>query len=118
LLDLGDAKVLICGMGRIGGGAFEHLQTLYDDKEIIGIDYDIRKSNLYKNSNYTVYQGDTSNPDLWSRLKHNNDTLKIVLLCMPNHEANLDTTKAIRDWGQNSLSFYKSHRDKSGLNSL
>ncbi len=98
LLELGTARVLICGMGRIGAGAFEHLQTLYENDDIIGIDFDDDKVNRYRDSAYTVYQGDTSNPDLWSRL-NSNGKLEMVLLCMPNHEGNLDSTKVIREWG-------------------
>ena len=99
LLELGAAKVLICGMGRIGHGAFDHLQTIYKDHEVIGIDFDEVKVNLYHETPYTVYQGDTSNPDLWSRLNNHNGILEMILLCMPNHEANLESTQAIREWG-------------------
>ncbi len=99
LLELGTARVLICGMGRIGAGAFEYLQTLYKDSDVIGIDFDEDKVKRYSDSSSTVYQGDTSNPDLWSRLNNNNGKLEMILLCMPNHEANLDSTKVIREWG-------------------
>ncbi|MEH6455186.1 MAG: cation:proton antiporter [Cocleimonas sp.] len=99
LLDLATAKILICGMGRIGNGAFQHLQTSHGDDDIIGIDFDEVKVDLYHNTPYTVYQGDTSNPDLWNRLNNNNGKLEMILLCMPNHEANLESTRVIREWG-------------------
>ena len=99
LLELANAKILICGMGRIGNGAFQHLQTIYADGEVIGIDFDEVKVDLYRDTPYTVYHGDTSNPDLWSRLNNNNGKLEMILLCMPNHEANLDSTRIIREWG-------------------
>ncbi len=99
LLDLGIARILVCGMGRIGNGAFEHLQTMYEDKEVIGIDFDEVKVTRYRESPHTVYQGDSSNPDLWSRLNNNNGKLEMILLCMPHHSSNLVSTEVIREWG-------------------
>ena len=97
-LDLGTAKVLICGMGRIGAGAYEYLKLHYKSQDIAGIDFNEKKIERYNESQSIMYQGDSSNPDLWNRL-NNSPKLEMILLCMPHHEGNLESTKAIREWG-------------------
>ncbi len=99
LLKLDKARVLVCGMGRVGSGTFEHLQTLYENGDIIGIDFNEDKVNRYRESEYTVYQGDASNPDFWNRVNLAGNSLELIMLCIPNHEANLSSAKAIREWG-------------------
>ncbi len=98
-LELGTARVLVCGMGRIGSGAFEHLQTLYENGDIVGIDFNEDKVKHYQQAGYEVYQGDASNPDFWNRVTIAGSQLEMILLCIPNHEANLESIKAIREWG-------------------
>jgi len=98
-LELGTARVLVCGMGRIGSGAFDHLQTLYENGDIVGIDYNENKIKYYQQAGYKVYLGDASNPDFWNRVTIAGHKLEMILLCIPNHEANLDSIKAIREWG-------------------
>jgi predicted Kef-type K+ transport protein len=99
LLELGKARVLVCGMGRVGSGAFAHLHTLYENGDIIGIDFNEDKVKRYRDSEYTVYQGDASNLDFWNRVDLTGNRLEMILLCIPNHEANMASTRVIHEWG-------------------
>jgi len=98
-LELGAPKVLVSGMGRIGGGAIKHLESSYKKGEIVGIDYDLKKVEDYHQAGYQVVYGDASNPDFWERVKNSPQQLEMIMLCMPNHEAVLQSAKTIRKWG-------------------
>lgn len=95
---LDDAEVLVCGLGRVGLGAYNHLSENMG-KKVAGIDFEHRTTLDQQQNNLTVLQGDVSNPDFWLRVKRYKLQLETILLCMPNHQANLRTAKAIRDWG-------------------
>jgi predicted Kef-type K+ transport protein len=97
-LDLGQPRVIICGMGRVGSGAYEHLQATYG-KHIAGFDFDEEEVKKQQLLGKTVAIGDTSNPDFWQRLEHHKPLLEMILLCVPAHHSTLTTTKAIREWG-------------------
>lgn len=99
LLDIGNASVLICGMGRVGSGAFKHLLAHYENSNIIGIDFNEDKLNDYKQTKYRLIHGDTSNPDFWHRINHAGRKVDMILLCIPSHKANLMSAKVIREWG-------------------
>lgn len=99
VLDLGTARVLVCGMGRVGSGAFDHLKTLYQRSDIIGIDFNEDKVKNYRKSKNAVFQGDASNFEFWDRVNLEGHQLEMILLCIPSHKANLISAKAIREWG-------------------
>ena len=94
-IDLGDTRVLICGMGRVGIGAYEHLYKSYDG-HVKGIDFDDTKFNDHVNAQRKLILGDSGSPEFWQRIKSNNQ-LELIMLCMPNHEANKNAIEAIRD---------------------
>jgi len=98
LIRLGNHRALVCGMGRVGAGAYEHLHTRFEG-EVIGVDYDEEKITLNRGMGREIIQGDASNPDFWQRVDSKGHALELVMLCMPNHEANVSAAKAIREWG-------------------
>ncbi len=99
ILHLGNARVLICGMGRIGSGAYQHLLKTYGKDGVIGVDFDEDKVSHHQQHERNVLRGDSSNPDFWHRITGYEQQLEIILLCMPNHQANLKTAEATRAWG-------------------
>lgn len=99
MLHLGNTRVLICGMGRIGSGAYLHLLKTYGKEGVIGIDFDEEKVTHHQQHGHTVLRGDSSNPDFWHRITSYEHPLEVILLCMPNHQANLKTAEAARAWG-------------------
>lgn len=98
-LHLGKARVLICGMGRIGSGAYLYLQETGGAESVAGVDFDEDKVSRHQQYGRTVIHGDSSNPDFWQRIANHEKQLETILLCMPNHQANLKTAKAARTWG-------------------
>jgi predicted Kef-type K+ transport protein len=98
LVHLGSHRALVCGMGRIGGGAYDQLQTVFRDA-VVGVDFDEEKISLNRSHGRQIIQGDAGNPDFWQRVERKGNQLELVMLCMPNHEANVNAARAIREWG-------------------
>lgn len=97
-INLGRTKALVCGMGRVGHGAYEQLHRSLGDY-VVGIDTQTEKINAHQQAGRKVFNGDASNPDFWLRVGRVKPELETVLLCLPNHPTNLRAAKAIRDWG-------------------
>ena len=98
-VSLSPAKVLICGMGRIGSGAYNRLVEEYGQEGVVGVDFDESKFHFHARDGHRVIHGDSSNPDFWHRLTDSPDDFERILLCMPNHSANLHSAEAVRAWG-------------------
>ena len=98
-LSVAPARVLICGMGRIGSSAYNRLVEEYGVDGVAGVDFDENKFHFHARDGHRVIHGDSSNPDFWSRLTDAPDSFERILLCMPNHNANLRSAEAARAWG-------------------
>jgi len=93
LPNLGDAEILILGMGRVGSGAYEAMHKVHGDK-VIGIDADIRRVEQHQKLNRNVIIGDAEDIDFWDGV----DIKKIhlVMLAMPNHDDMLQTVRRLK----------------------
>ncbi|VAW69776.1 Putative glutathione-regulated potassium-efflux system protein KefB [hydrothermal vent metagenome] len=80
-IDIGNAQVLIFGMGRVGTGVYDTLLEQYGD-DLLGIDYDQKVINKHIKNGRNVIVGDATDYDFWERLKP--DSIKLILLDMPN----------------------------------
>ena len=97
-IELGDASVLIFGMGRVGMGAYDSvLQRLGD--VVIGIDLNQETVDAHLRANRRVVCGNVVDPDFWMRINLNHDTVKLIMLAMPNHRENLFAARQLRDMG-------------------
>ncbi|ATG73904.1 potassium transporter Kef [Zobellella denitrificans] len=86
-IELGDARVLIVGMGRIGQGAYMELENHYRGR-LLGIDSDEKKVELLQKLNINAIKGDASDSDFWDKTNINGQ-LDYIFLAMPNHAGNL-----------------------------
>ncbi|MGB5854300.1 MAG: cation:proton antiporter family protein [Oceanisphaera sp.] len=93
-IKLGDAKVLIIGMGRIGQGAYMELESRYPG-QLLGIDSDVKKIELLKDLNINAIEGDASDSDFWDKTSIS-EQLEYIFLAMPNHAGNLYALEQIR----------------------
>ena len=98
IVQLVNTRILICGMGRIGTGAYDHLHQS-SNGHVVGIDFDDDKVKHHKDAQRKIIQGDSGSPDFWQRIEIKNNQLELIMLCMPNHEANINATEALRGWG-------------------
>lgn len=95
-IDLTDVQILICGMGRVGGGAYDHLKM---QKKIIGLDFDEQVVETQSANGRKTYYANVSGSDFWSQIDIKNSNIEWVLLCAPNVEANKAAAKLARHWG-------------------
>ena len=96
VLDFGDARVLIFGMGRVGTGAYDELRKRGHDR-VVGIE---RKPELVAShvaTNRVVVRGDAVDRDFWERARLHPD-VELVVAAMSSHEANLECVRRIREF--------------------
>ncbi|WP_419799757.1 NAD-binding protein [Terasakiella sp.] len=91
-------SVLIFGMGRIGSAVYDEM---YDqvDGHILGIDLDDKVVERHIKTGRNVIAGDASNPEFWSRVQHRESDIHLILLSMPNREANTRAAEQLREHG-------------------
>ncbi|MBF0264339.1 MAG: cation:proton antiporter [Gammaproteobacteria bacterium] len=97
LIDIGDAHILIFGMGRVGGGAYEQMEQ-YFKNQIIGIESNKDHVHTQLSLGKNVIRGDATDSDFWEKVKHNLN-IELVLLAMPNHNGNLYTAEQLYKQG-------------------
>jgi hypothetical protein len=98
-IDLGSAKAVVIGMGRIGSGAYYELQKIFGDK-ICGVEHAPDRVDFNRAQGRNVILGDASDTEFWMRLSKD-IYLEIVILAMPNHHGNVYAAHQLRNLGFN-----------------
>jgi hypothetical protein len=98
-ISLGNAEILVVGMGRVGSGAYDYLRK--QNENIIGVDNDPGKLEGNRKSGRRVLYADAEDPSFWLRL--NIDKLRAIMLALPDHEAKLSAARALRRRGFTGL---------------
>ena len=93
-VSLGDAEVLIMGMGRTGTAAYEYLQH---KTHLAALDSDPAKVLSHQQQGLNVFFADAEDQILWQGLDLSK--IKAVLLCMSDLEAKLIAARKLRDAG-------------------
>lgn len=93
-INLGDASILVLGMGRIGRGAYDELATTHQ-QPIVGIDTREESVTRHQQEGRRVILGDATDPDFWSRAVSDGN-VSLILLAMPNSQANTLALEQIR----------------------
>jgi predicted Kef-type K+ transport protein len=92
-IDIGNAKVVVIGMGRVGTGAYKEFNNLLKTN-VLGIEHDSRRAAKLKEDGYNVIVGDADDSDFWLKLKLDPD-LELVCLATPIHKVNLFAAQQI-----------------------
>jgi glutathione-regulated potassium-efflux system ancillary protein KefC len=95
-LVLGNATIAVFGMGRVGTGAYDYLRERYGGV-VIGIEANAEKVRQHQREGRNVILGDAADSDFWERVRRVSRNLKVVLLAMPEHRANLYSVEQIKD---------------------
>jgi predicted Kef-type K+ transport protein len=98
-ITLGSAAVLIVGMGRVGTGAFDYMRE--QGVHVVGVDSDTGKLERHRRAGRRVAYADAEDPSFWSRLKV--DRLRAIMLAMPDMDAKLLASRALRRRGYDGL---------------
>jgi len=92
-IQLGDARIAVLGMGRIGTGAYDDLVAHCGDV-VIGVEVDAAKVAAARAGNRRVVQADVTDPAFWHRLERGR--VQLVLLAMPAHDSNMFAFKLLK----------------------
>lgn len=95
-IDVGDADILICGMGMVGIGAYDALRERYGHRAV-GVDFDARTVATQVERGRDVVMGDATDVDFWERVDVSN--LSLIMLCIPNHTENLVAIERLTSLG-------------------
>ncbi|MFW2437916.1 MAG: cation:proton antiporter [Arenicellales bacterium] len=101
-IDLSGIRYLICGMGRVGSGAYDYLLE-QGHKNLLGLDFDadvVKSQNLLGRDTHFA---NVSSPEFWSRLDAKGNKIEWVMLCVPNSTTNEIIARLARQWGYKGL---------------
>ncbi len=109
--DLGDATIVVLGMGRVGKGAYEYLQAVYPGK-IVGVEENLGRLTQHRVDGYNCVHGDASDYDFWDSAKLNSRLL--VLVSLTNHSENLTVVHLARQFNfANTLAVVSRYPDEA-----
>lgn len=95
-MHIGDATVLLFGLGRVGSGAYD---ALTDHETVLGIDMDPERVNRHIRLGRNVIQASATDSDFWDRVSLSSSRVHLVLLAMPQLEENLFAARRLKQAG-------------------
>ena len=93
---IGDATVLLLGMGRVGSGAYDALK---DHEDVLGIDMNPASVHQHKAQGRNVIKASATDSDFWNRISLSASKVHLVMLAMPQLEENLFATRQLKQLG-------------------
>ncbi len=91
--NIGDAQMLILGMGRIGSGAYQHFADS-SDATLIGIEESVDKVFELHDKGFNVIRADANDADFWRHLPLHQ--IELILVSLTNHEENKAVVERIQ----------------------
>lgn len=95
-IDIGNARVLIFGMGRVGSGAYTQLCESYGNV-IAGIEESEIKVEALKKEGKNVVVGDASDRELWERICERD--VELAILALSNQQETLSVISILKESG-------------------
>ena len=96
--DIGNAEILIFGMGRFGTSAYDHLNKVYGRK-VLALDYDAEKVRMHREAGRNVIHDDATDQDFWEKINADHlitGQVLLVMLCMGDHSSNMYALDMLR----------------------
>lgn len=91
--DIGDATVMVLGMGRVGSGVYEYLQA-ENKYRLIGIEESSSKAKVLCAKGFNVIKADGNDGEFWRHLSLHK--LDLILVSLTNHAENLAVVEMIQ----------------------
>ncbi len=98
--DIGDAEILVAGMGRVGSGAYETMRDVFGDR-VIGIDANANAVHWHRERGHNVILADAEDLDFWQGIDAGR--LRLVMLAMPTLKDMMQTRKLLDHIGYEGL---------------
>lgn len=109
-VDLGEAKILIFGMGRIGTGAYDEIAEDFGGL-VTGVDISLESVSKHVAKGRKVIAGDATDPDFWQRINYSK--VETIMLSMPKHIQNLLALEQLQAAGfKGKVTAIANHQDQ------
>ena len=109
-LSLGDARILVMGMGRAGSAAYDYLNE--QEPRIIGLDSDPTKLRDHRSAGRRVLFADGEDAAFWERLHM--EHIEAVILAMSDIEAKVIAAQKLRKRGfSGTVTAHTMHQDEA-----
>jgi FlaA1/EpsC-like NDP-sugar epimerase len=110
LPDLGDARIAVVGMGKLGTGVYDQLVPKYGDV-LIGVDSDPDIVATHKTTGRNVVRVDATDDEMWERATET--PIKVGILALNRHQDNLGIVNRVRERNRNARMFaVAAHEDE------
>jgi len=111
---LGDAKIVVLGMGRVGKGVYRHLidhQADHGMNSVIGVEENLARIDELRDAGFRCVHGDASDRDFWERTGLANRDL--IFVSLSNHRENKSIVDLARLCGfENTLAVSSYYQDE------
>jgi len=90
-MDIGNAEILIFGMGRLGTATYDHLRNKYG-RRVLALDYNPEVVAMHRQKNRQVIHDDATDIEFWENINEQRlvtHQVKLIMLCMDDHQSNV-----------------------------
>lgn len=95
-VQLGDCRILVLGMGRVGTGAYYSFQEEFPG-QVAGIDDRSDRVEQLVLENLQCFLADARDYDFWQQINLNR--LSLILITLANHEERMNMVMMLKQWG-------------------
>ena len=96
IVDCGEARVIVFGMGRVGAGAYDEI-VARRGPVAVGVDRDSDRVAMHQSEERNVVRGDAIDRDYWERVRFHPE-VDLVIAAMSNHAANLECVHRVQEF--------------------
>ncbi|NRA25847.1 MAG: cation:proton antiporter [Opitutales bacterium] len=93
-IEIGDRRIAIFGMGRVGVAAYTYLDERFPGK-IVGFDMDDYTVEQHQKEGRAVLLADATDTDFWAKVSFR-ERLDLAILALPNHSANVVAAETLK----------------------
>lgn len=94
----GTWQIGVVGMGRIGTGAYDYFMDKFGPV-VLGLEFNPETVDGHLVDGRQVMLADATNPDFWRKLPATQNHLKLIILTMPNLDAQLYVVNKLKERG-------------------
>ncbi len=116
-------EILVVGLGRVGRGAYDSLNSMVPGGVVAGMDADQFRIKAMQADQQNVFFGDGEDVDLWEHLDLSG--VKLILLALPSADDSVNVVKQLRSAGFEgqvaAIARYHDEREymvKAGINNV
>lgn len=92
-VSLGDASIMVLGMGRIGSGVYDYFEKI-DEGKVVGVEENLEKVIHLNEQGMNIVNADASDVDFWEHVDLTQ--IKLITINLTNHYENVDVVNLLK----------------------